>query len=254
MSREPGPIRRSLAVARQCLSGAETALICTLLLSMVGVSMLPVVERWIDWNAGYFARPDVQARLGWLRDLSWASAYLKHSVLWITVLGAALATKDRNHISIDVVGRLLKGRWKSGCLVLTNLFSAGVCAVAAWACFQFVTSQRSAFVEGSWDSAGKLFAHVPAWYAMAIMPIAFALMAMRFSIQTVEDAIAVWTGRTVSAAAIRLALVDPEPESDAAAGDSPAEPESPGDGADAEEKEVQPREAQDASEPGGEPC
>ena len=178
MSEQPGRIRRSLTTLRRGFWWAETALISALLLSMVGVSALRIV-----------------VRVAHLRlDIMWADAYLKHSVLWITVLGAALATRDRNHINIDVVGRLLKGRWKAACLVLTDLFAAVVCAASTWACCMFVQSQRKAYINQSWDSAGDVFGSVPAWCAQAVMPAALALMAVRFLIQSGEDAVAVWAG------------------------------------------------------------
>jgi len=179
MSGRFAAIARGVGVARRVLVGLEVALVCLLLLAMVGVSALRILVRVAHWEL----------------NVMWADAFLRHSVLWVTVLGAALATRDRNHINIDVVGRLLKGRWRSGCLALTNAFAAAVCVWAAWACYQFVGSQRDAFLNKSYDSAGTLFANVPAWYAQAIMPLGFALIALRFALQTVEDAAAVWTGR-----------------------------------------------------------
>ena len=168
------PEPASIAVLRRL----ETALVCVLLLSMVGVAALRIV-----------------VRVGRLKlDIMWSDAYLKHSVLWITVLGAALATRDRNHVNIDVVGRLLKGRWRAGCQALTDLFAAVVCGVVAWACYVFVLSQQQAFAAKSFSTAGTIFGSVPAWYAQAVMPVAFALMTVRFLVQTVEDAVALWRG------------------------------------------------------------
>lgn len=188
MSARFAAIVRGAGVVRRALMGLEVALVCLLLLAMVGVSALRIVVRVAHWEL----------------NLMWAGAFLKHSVLWLTVLGAALATRDRNHINIDVVGRLLKGRWRSGCLTLTNAFAAVVCVWAAWACYQFVGSQRDAFLNKSYDSAGTLFANVPAWYGQAIMPLAFALIALRFALHTIEDAAAVWTGRPSPTAPGRL--------------------------------------------------
>ncbi len=193
MSRAGRGLRQAAAAARQVFWWAEAALVCALLLSTIGVSALRIALRL------------AHSRL----DIMWADAFLKHSVLWITLLGAGLATKDRNHINIDIVGRLLKGRWKSGCQTLLDLVSAAVCAGAAWFCGEFVLSQREAFNRGSWDSAGTIFAHVPAWYAQAIMPAAFALMTARFLFQAGEDAVAAWQGREIEPpTALPLAAAD----------------------------------------------
>ena len=250
MNRDRGGFLRGVAALRKGFQRAETAVICVLLLSMIVVSVLPIIARWIDWKEGFFARPLVQQWCGWLRDLTWASTYLKLSVLWITVLGAALATKDRNHINIDVVGRLLKGRWKAACQTLTNLFAALVCAGVTWACWQFVIDERRSFISNDFGSTGTIFGGAPAWYAMAIMPLAFALMAVRFCIQTVEDAVGVWQGVAVEPSAA-LPAAGVGDGSEAAPGDDAG----PGDDDGAEENgaDANAEEAGQPGEKGGEP-
>jgi len=165
-------------MTRRAFVWVENALCCFLVLAIVGVAVWRITVR----------------EAGWQFDTMWADPFLKHAVLWLTLVGAALATKDRNHINIDVVGRLLKGRWRAACQVLTSLFSCVVCALLAYACCRFVLAQRTAFIDQTYDSSGTVFGNVPAWHAQAIMPIALAVMSLRFLLQTVEDAYAVVMG------------------------------------------------------------
>lgn len=173
-----GSFVKAIQGLRRGLGRAEDALVCALLLVMVVVAAIPIVHR--------------VAELQW--NMMWADPLQKHLVLWIALLGAALATKDRHHINIDVLGRLLRGRAKSGSQALTNLFSAAVCAMLAYACAAFVQAERDSFIHGSFASSGTLFWKVAAWHAQAVMPFAFGLMACRFLVQTIEDIVALVAG------------------------------------------------------------
>ena len=167
-----------LVLTRRAFVWVENALCCLIVLAIMGVAVWRIVVREAEWQV----------------NAMWADPFLKHAVLWLTLIGAALATKDRNHINIDVVGRLLKGRWRSACQVLTSLFSTVICALLAYACCRFVLDQRTAFIDQTYDSSGTIFGNVPAWHAQAVMPVAFAIMSLRFLLQTVEDAYAVVMG------------------------------------------------------------
>ena len=59
-------------------------------------------------------------------------------------------------------------RWRSG--------AAAICAAAAWFGFRFVASERA--------FGGLAFAGVPVWLCEAIIPFAFAVIALRFMILT----------------------------------------------------------------------
>lgn len=178
MTERGGSFVKLIRGLRKGLCRVEDTLVCALLLAMVVVAAVPIVHRL--------------AELKW--NMMWADPLQKHLVLWIALLGAASATKDRHHINIDVLGRLLRGRAKCGSQAVTDLFSAVVCAMLAYACAAFVQAERESFIHGSFASSGTLFWKVAAWHAQAVMPFAFGLMACRFLIQTVEDVFALVTG------------------------------------------------------------
>ncbi len=111
-------------------------------------------------------------RNAWATGISWGDPVLRVLVLWVTLLGAMAATRDHNHIRIDLLSRYLPARASRWSRRISDLFAAGVCALLAWHSGRFV------FFE--WQDGSILFAHVPAWVCELIMPLGFAIMALRF--------------------------------------------------------------------------
>jgi TRAP-type C4-dicarboxylate transport system permease small subunit len=104
--------------------------------------------------------------------LLWGDAFLRHGVLWLSFLGAARATSENRHITIDLLPRLLHRRGRVALSVLSSLFSFGVCAVLFWASWGFIQGERL--------TGGKVFAGIPYWWVETVFPFSFALMALRF--------------------------------------------------------------------------
>ncbi|MCF6354167.1 MAG: TRAP transporter small permease [Candidatus Polarisedimenticolaceae bacterium] len=111
-------------------------------------------------------------RNGWSTGLSWADPALRVAVLWITLLGAMAATRDNNHIKIDLLARFLPAQLKSYMQLATDLFSAFICGLLAW--------HGGRFVYFEWQDGSILFASVPAWACELIIPLGFGVMALRF--------------------------------------------------------------------------
>jgi TRAP-type C4-dicarboxylate transport system permease small subunit len=116
----------------------------------------------------------------------WAESFLRILVLWIAMLGAMVATRNANHLSIDVAARLLPTRYVLWISVFTNLFSSVVCAVIAYYAFLFV---RFEYEDGT-----IAFAIVPSWVCQSILPFGFGVMAIRFSVRSLRLA---WSGPPV---------------------------------------------------------
>jgi TRAP-type C4-dicarboxylate transport system permease small subunit len=128
-----------------------------------------------------FAQVVLRAALPPLRDLlgtdlgvqiSWADPLVQHLVLWAALLGAMVATRREKHITIDLVSRLRSPRLQRGLRVLTDLFSAVVCALLARATWRFVSLER--------EYPTAVIGPIPNWVAESIMPLAFGVMALRF--------------------------------------------------------------------------
>lgn len=123
------------------------------------------------------AATDILARLLFSGGgVVWIGPTLRVLVLWLGLLGALLATRTREQIAIDVLGRLAPPRLGQLINCLTTLFAAIVCILIAW------HSQR--FIQLAYDFGDIAFARVPAWPLQLIIPISFALMALRFIFQS----------------------------------------------------------------------
>ena len=140
------------------LHRAEDLLIALLLGALVILAALQIVLR-VVWQSGF----------------PWLDPLLRTLVLWVGLLGALAAVRERKHISLDVMLRLAPLRLRGWMLRASGLFAALVCAVLAWVSLQMVL-QEHAF-------GAELFQGLPAWIPQLILPFAFVLMALRFLLQ-----------------------------------------------------------------------
>ena len=70
--------------------------------------------------------------------LYWADPLLRIMVLWLAMLGAMVATRDRHHIHIDILTRYFHDRGKTVSQAITDSFSGIICSVLAWHAGRFV--------------------------------------------------------------------------------------------------------------------
>ena len=108
----------------------------------------------------------------------WAGPMLRVGVLWVGMIGAMVATRSDKQISIDAVSQFLPMRWKARVRVLTDLFTAVIAAVVAWSAFRLVLDDRAAGVTA--------VAFVPLWVCEAILPVAFGVIAIRYSLFAIK--------------------------------------------------------------------
>ena len=113
-------------------------------------------------------------RVFFATGILWGDPLLRHLVLWVALLGAAMAAKEGKHINIDVISRLLPERGKTTIHALTDLFSAFICILLIQASLKFI---RDEFQVGT-----LAFLKIPTWTVGIIFPIAFGLIALRFVI------------------------------------------------------------------------
>ncbi len=133
----------------------ETFLLVFIVLFMVFLAALQIVLRkFFDYG------------------ILWGDIFLRQLVLWVSFIGASLATKENKHINMDLLGRSLKGLWKTAGEVLIHLFSAYIALLLARAGWHFVQSEI--------EFGSTVFNNVPSWYFEIIIPIGFGLMALRF--------------------------------------------------------------------------
>ncbi len=104
----------------------------------------------------------------------WIDPMLRSLVLWIGMLGALAASRTGQHIAIDVVTRALPRRWRLPVRGVACAFTAVVCAGFAWHGARYTALEV--------EMASEAFAGIPQWSIVAILPIAFALIGVRFAL------------------------------------------------------------------------
>jgi len=148
----------------------------TLIVILTVMAILPTIE--------------IVGRLLGGRGVPGQQAYVQYLTLWITFLGALLATRSGKHLSLATGELIPEGAFRRISKIVVGSISAGVCAVLAYASFQFVKG----------DSARPtlLAIGIPEWWTGVIMPAAFALMSVRFLWHASDR----WWGRAIALAAV----------------------------------------------------
>jgi len=143
------------------LRGIETGLLVVLLAGLIALAA---------WQ--------VLARLLFDSGLNWGDALVRVLVLWIAMLGAMIAARTDDHIRIDLIARFLSPGTQQLVRRLSALMTALVLALFTWASVGFV---RTEFEDGA-----IAFASVPAWMCESIMPVAAAVMCLRYLLHVVK--------------------------------------------------------------------
>lgn len=103
-----------------------------------------------------------------------ADAVGRALVLWIAMLGAWSAVRTGQHVAIDFLSRLASPGWRRALRAVTSLFAASFCAGMAWLGYELIRLDVESGME--WISGVSV-----AW-PFGIVPVGFALMAVRFTI------------------------------------------------------------------------
>jgi len=111
--------------------------------------------------------------------LAWGDPLVRNLVLWVSFIGATLATKEGKHINIDVVSQWMPPRGKILVEAITGLFSSLICALMTFAALKFIKNEA--------QMGGNTFFGIPLWIPEIILPITFALMALRFSLHSLNN-------------------------------------------------------------------
>lgn len=117
----------------------------------------------------------VVLRNAFSEGILWADILTRHLVLWIGFLGAALASSNERHISIDALTRFLSPRTRTAVKALTNLFTAVIC--------YFLLRASQTFVANEILDERMIYGGIPSWYAEVIIPVGFGLLVIHFTIR-----------------------------------------------------------------------
>lgn len=139
----------------RALEFVESGLLALLLTTMIGVAAYQVIARNL-FDSG----------------LLWGDGLVRVLVLWVTLLGGMVASRNDEHIRLDLVARFLDERSRRWVRRLASAFTVVICGLFAY--------HSARFVWIDYDAGITAFAGVPAWVCEAIMPIGAGVMGLRY--------------------------------------------------------------------------
>lgn len=104
----------------------------------------------------------------------WGDVLVRILVLWIGMAGAMIASRNGNHIRIDIITRFVPGRFKKYLNSIIELFTCIICSLTAWHSIRFVIME--------YNDNTIAFAGIPSWVCTIIIPIAFLVIGIRYFI------------------------------------------------------------------------
>ena len=150
--------RLSRAIAR-----IEDVIMAILLVAMVFLVIIQIILR------NFFST-----------GITGGAEMVRHLVLWIAFIGAAMAARDAKHIRIDVALRIITPRWRMFAEALTGLFTALVCGILMYAAIQFnIMDYHSGTVIAFFDT--------PVWLLELIIPVGYLIVMIWFAVRCGES-------------------------------------------------------------------
>jgi TRAP-type C4-dicarboxylate transport system permease small subunit len=109
----------------------------------------------------------------------WGDILVRILVLWIGMAGAVIGSRTGEHINVDIVTRHLSEAARPVVRSVIAILTAAVCSVASYYSFKFVAAE-AAF-------GGTAFADVPVWICQVIIPVGFAVIALRYLLLGIQN-------------------------------------------------------------------
>ena len=104
---------------------------------------------------------------------------VRYLVVWVGFMGAAIATKEGKHITIDVLSRWITGKGRKPIRFISHLSSAVVCGLLTWAGIRFIWFEA--------QMGGTAFFNLPIWVPELIIPLTFGLMTLRYTLRLIHE-------------------------------------------------------------------
>ena len=157
MSKESTTGKSFLQNINTLLGKIETGFLCLVIAMMLGLAILKIVMRYV-----------------FSASLLWSDMMLQHLTLWLCFLGAAVATCERRHISIDVLSRILPEKITRWSNLIIDCLALIVIAILAYYGFIFLHDEQL--------SEAVLIGSVPLWWAKTIIPYGFVLIGVHVAL------------------------------------------------------------------------
>jgi TRAP-type C4-dicarboxylate transport system permease small subunit len=111
--------------------------------------------------------------------IDWGDSLVRYLVVWVAFIGAAVATREDKHLSIDVLSRWFTGSGRKAIQTVSCLASASICGLLTLAAIKFVGIEA--------QMGSTVFFKLPAWIPAMIIPITFGLMTVRFAVRFLSE-------------------------------------------------------------------
>lgn len=121
--------------------------------------------------------------------LDWSEPLARLLVLWLTFLGASLATRENRHIRIDLFGFFLPEKWVPVRELILSVICLLISGIMVKVCMDFVKLEMR--------YGGTMFANLPAWIGEIIMPVGFSLICFRFMLKAFDQCLEIIRSRKV---------------------------------------------------------
>lgn len=138
----------------------EDGVLALLLTSMISVAALQVILRNF-FDSGLY----------------WGDSAVRVMVLWVAMIGAMVASRNDEHIRIDLVNHFLTPFARGISKRVVNLFTCVILFIFAWSSMEFVQFE--------YEDQTIAFGSVPTWVCEIIMPFGALVMGVRYALQVI---------------------------------------------------------------------
>ncbi|MED5377189.1 MAG: TRAP transporter large permease subunit [Acidobacteriota bacterium] len=138
---------------------------------LVAMTVLPLIE--------------IYSRIRFGRGISGSIVVVQNFTLWITLLGAALASRSERLLALSTQ-RFLPVHTQRFVKIFTSVIAVAVTSTLVVASFEFVDIERDFGDVISWD--------IPIWLVLSVLPVGFGAITGRLIWHAASD----WQGRAVA--------------------------------------------------------
>jgi TRAP-type C4-dicarboxylate transport system permease small subunit len=117
--------------------------------------------------------------LAFPNGLIWAQSVGLSGMLWVGFLGASMATKEGNHLTLEITEIIWKGNLKKHVSRVGALAASTFCAVLAWLCWLQVQLEYHEWKDTEGATGTMMGLEAPRWAVFMVLPLAFSVMAAR---------------------------------------------------------------------------
>lgn len=137
------------------LARLEDGILIALLSTMIFLAVLQIVLRNV-FQSGYTD----------------GDSLVRILVLWVGMFGAVVASRERKHISIDVLSRYFSERVQHIVGIVIDIFVIVVCSLLAF--------HSARMMMEDYEAGSLAFSTVPTWLMESVLPFAFSMIALRY--------------------------------------------------------------------------